>query len=185
MKRNIRMARKDDAPQILKIYQPFIMNTTITFEYDKISLGDFENRMEDIMSQFPWIVYEIDENIVGYAYSSPLFSRAAFSWDCQCSVYIDNSNQGMGIGSQLYDVLFDINKRQGYYNVYALITVPNPSSMYFHEKQGFIHNGTYEKTGYKFGKWHDLELMSKTIGDFTTKPTPIKSIRDLSFTYKI
>ena len=56
----IRMARKEDAKAILSIYAPYILNTTITFEYDVPSLEEFERRIENTLLMYPYLVCEID-----------------------------------------------------------------------------------------------------------------------------
>ena len=45
----IRPARLEDASEILKIYEPYIKKTTITFEYEVPSLEEFRGRMTGII----------------------------------------------------------------------------------------------------------------------------------------
>jgi Sortase and related acyltransferases len=175
----IRMASLSDASSILEIYEPYILHTTSTFEYDPIPIDQFKHRMESIMNQFPWLVYEKDNKILGYAYCSPFHERAAFSWDCECSVYVDSNYHGIGIASSLYEKLFDLIQQQGYYNIYAIITETNKSSIQFHQKFGFQLDGIHKNVGYKFGTWLGVALLSKAIGDFGQIPSPVKSIHDL------
>lgn len=177
---NIRIVNiEQDAKHILEIYEPYILNTTITFEYNKIPLKTFQQRMKIIMQQFPWLVYEEKGEILGYAYASSFHEREAYAWDCEASIYIKQDYKKKGIGSQLYNVLFDLVKRQGYYNIYALIAMPNPNSVSFHKKHGFQVDGIHKKTGYKFGQWIDLMMLSKTIGDFQVKPEKVKTIEEV------
>lgn len=175
----IRMATLDDADSILKIYEPYIMNTVITFEYEKVSLVKFQERMTNVMSQFPWLVCCIDGVLAGYAYCSPHFERAAFAWDCECSVYIDEEYKRRGIASALYDALFHLIKKQGYYNIYSLICVPNEGSLSLHTKHGFTEIGTFHNTAYKLGQWRHLLIMEKQMQSFIAAPDPIIPIHEL------
>lgn len=178
--KNIRIANiEQDAKHILEIYEPYILNTTVTFEYNKIPLKIFQQRMKIIMQQFPWLVYEEKGEILGYAYASSFHEREAYAWDCETSIYIKQECKKKGIGSQLYKVLFELIQRQGYYNLYALIAMPNPASISFHKKHGFQIDGIHKKTGYKFGQWIDLMMLSKTIGDFQIKPEKVKPIEEV------
>lgn len=177
---NIRMATPEDAPAILAIYEPYILNTAITFEYETVTVEDFRKRMEVVQKQFPWLVYEREGIIVGYAYCSRFKERAAFDWDCECSVYIDDKEHRKGIATQLYIKLFDLIERMGYYNLYALITYSHESSVSLHRKFGFTEVGVYQKTGYKMGKWWDLLVMEKRIHSFEEIPMKPKSIHELS-----
>ncbi|MHB8130152.1 MAG: GNAT family N-acetyltransferase [Mobilitalea sp.] len=167
---NIRMATSEDAPAILSIYEPYILNTAITFEYETVPVEDFQKRMEVVQRQFPWLVYEIEGKVVGYAYASRFKERAAFDWDCECSVYIAEGVQRKGIATQLYIELFELLQSLGYYNVYAFITYPHDSSIELHKKFGFREVGIFRKTGYKMGKWWDLIVMEKAIRDFEEQP---------------
>lgn len=166
----IRFAELEDAQAILSIYEPYILNTAITFETEIIPLPAFKERMKRIQSQFPWLVYESDGRILGYAYASPYRERAAFAWDCECSVYVAEEAHRKGIATKLYNELFRLLKLQGYYNIYAFITYPHHSSVELHKKFGFREVGIFYKTGYKQGNWWDLIVMEKAIQEFDTEP---------------
>ncbi|MGB8455364.1 MAG: N-acetyltransferase family protein [Anaerocolumna sp.] len=175
----IRMAALEDAEAIYKIYEPYILNTVITFEYDKVPVQMFRERMKQVMEKFPWLVCSIDGVIAGYAYCSPHLERAAFGWDCECSVYLDEKYHRRGIGTALYDALFNIVKKQGFYNIYSLICIPHESSVALHKKYGFTEVGTYYNTAYKLGHWRHLLVMEKKIDITTGEPKPIRAINNI------
>lgn len=176
---NIRMANLDDAMEIYSIYEPYILNTVITFEVDKVPVESFRDRMKRVLDEFPWIVCEVDRKVVGYAYCSTHNERAAYSWDCQCSIYLNENYHHKGIGTALYNALFKIMKEQGYYNIYSLICVPNDGSVGLHKKFGFTEVGTYYKTAYKFGQWRDVLVMEKHLRETLGDPKPIISVQKL------
>lgn len=169
---NIRAAKADDAEQILDIYRPYIKDTTITYEYEDIPVSTFRKRMEGIMEKYPWLVYEEDGKIVGYAYASEHRERAAFAWDCEISVYLSPEHHRKGIAGRLYEKLFEIMKEQGFVNVYALIDYPNEASQKLHEKFGFHDMCIYRDTAYKFGAWRSLLVMEKRLAG-TERPRKI------------
>ncbi len=175
----IRLATLEDAPAILRIYEPYIIHTAITFEYDLIPLEEFQKRMETVLEHFPWLVYERDGEIIGYAYCAKFRERAAFAWDCECAVYIDQKAHRQGIARALYDTLFELIKEQGYHTIYALITYQHDSSMELHKSFGFQKVGIYEKTGYKHGRWWDLLVMEKRLRPCEGEPAAIKSIHEI------
>ena len=92
----LRVAEQGDLPQILEIYGPYILNSTATFEYTVPSLEDFTRRFLGITEQFPWLVWEEAGVILGYAYASPPYTRAAYSWCAEPSVYLRPQAQGRG-----------------------------------------------------------------------------------------
>jgi L-amino acid N-acyltransferase YncA len=167
----IRNATPEDASAILAIYEPHIRNTAITFETQTISLQNFQERIARIQSKFPWLVYEEEGKILGYAYASTYRERAAYSWDCESSVYIAEEAHRKGIASKLYTELLERLRVQGYYNVYAFITYPHESSVRLHKKFGFREVGIFYKTGYKLGKWWDLIVMEKALKEHEEEPT--------------
>ena len=76
----IRVATPDDAPALLKIYAPYVKNTSITYEYDVPSEEEFRRRIESTLRRYPYLVLEREGDILGYAYAGPLHSRPAYDW---------------------------------------------------------------------------------------------------------
>ncbi len=170
MANGIRTANIEDSADILRIYAHYIINTAYTFEVDVPEISQFTKRVEEISKEYPFLVYVQDEKIVGYAYASKHKERAAYCYDVDVSVYLDIECVGAGIGTKLYNMLFEMLKKQGFYNAYAGITVPNERSVELHKKYGFEDIGVFKKTGYKFDKWHGVQWMGKTLQEHTVPP---------------
>ena len=134
----VRFARKEDAPDLLAIYAPYVLETPVSFEYDVPSVEEFARRIETISAQFPYLVCEIDGTIAGYVYAGPYHERAAYGWDCELTAYVSKGYHRRGIASSLYSTLIRMVRAQGYYNAYALIAIPNPESVAFHKAMGFV-----------------------------------------------
>ena len=113
-------------------------------------------RIEHTLKSFPWLVYEDTGEILGYAYASQHRVRSAYQWSVDVSVYIHEHSRRQGIGRKLYGALFKLLRQQGFYNVYADITLPNPSSVALHKAMEMQPLGVYQKVGYKRGAWHEL-----------------------------
>jgi phosphinothricin acetyltransferase len=124
----IRLATINDAKEIRDIYAPNILNASISFETELPSFEEMQSRIQTILQKYPWIVCEVDEKIAGYVYASKHRDREAYQWSCECSIYMNNDFKGKGIGKELYQLLFQILKLQGFRNVYAGITLPNEGS---------------------------------------------------------
>ena len=179
----IRLATADDSEEILKIYAPYIAETTISFETEVPSVNEFRKRIENITRQYPFLIYEVGGKTVGYAYASKHRERAAYAYNVDVSVYVMPEYHGSGIAYKLYDCLFTLLAEMGYINAYAGCTVPNTKSVKFHEKFGFKIIGTLHKTGYKFGKWHDVVWLEKMINEHAEKPKDILSINEIPEEY--
>ena len=166
----IRPAFEKDLPEILSIYAPYVENTTYSFEYDVPCLKTFTQRFFAYTAQFPWLVYEEDGVILGYAYASAPFERAAYRWCAEPSIYLRPEARGRGVGRQLYTVLEAILARQGYQVLYALITGENGNSIRFHEKMGYSTVGNLADCGFKHGRWCSLVWMEKRL-NFVSSPS--------------
>ena len=159
----IRIAEERDIPAILEIYGPYVLNTTITFEYDVPTREEFTSRFRDITRQFPWLVYEEDGEILGYAYASAPYARAAYAWCAEPSVYLKPEARGRGIGRKLYAALEQILDCQGYQVLYALVTQENEASLRFHERCGYRVSVLFPNCGFKFGRWLGVIWMEKRL----------------------
>jgi phosphinothricin acetyltransferase len=168
----LRKATQSDGDSLAKIYQHYVENTAITFEYVAPTGEEFAQRIAHKTEKYPFIVAEEDGRPIGYAYASEYRERAAYSWDVETSVYVDVEHQGKGIGRRLYAALEEILKGQNVVNMYACITYPNPKSIRMHEAMGFRHAGKFCGAGFKMGKWHDVCWLEKRIG-FPSEPQPV------------
>lgn len=157
----IRIATQADVPAILAIYKPYVEDTTITFEYTVPSPEEFMERFRTITRDFPWLVWEEEGEILGYAYACRPFERSAYAWCAEPSIYLKPSAQGRGIGRKLYTALEQLLKIQGYRVLLALITGENMPSLRFHEKLGYSVVGTLKDCGFKFGRWLNVFWMEK------------------------
>src|SRR2546421_12787078 len=76
----IRDASIDDATAVLAIYAPVVEHTAISFELAAPTVDEMGARMERITSRYPWLVAELDDCVVGYAYAGPHSDRGAYRW---------------------------------------------------------------------------------------------------------
>ena len=159
----IRIAREEDVPQILAIYAPYVLNTTYTFEYSVPTEEEFLERFRSITAQFPWLVWEEDGTILGYAYGSAPFERAAYRWCAEDSLYLHPDARSRGIGTKLLSALEAILKLQGYRTVYAVITSENAVSLDFHRKMAYEFLAEFPNCGYKFSRWLGVTWLGKTL----------------------
>lgn len=171
----IRSVCLEDAQALLEIYTPYVLETTITFEYDVPTLQEFQNRITKTVKHFPYYVALSEGKIVGYAYAGRYKERQAYDWGCELSIYVDRSYQSKGIGKALYTKLLDQLQKMNYQVAYACIAYPNDKSIRFHESFGFKQIAFFEASGYKFKQWCDMVWMEKRIGD-PNQVLPIKKL---------
>lgn len=156
MSLTIRIAQASDATEMISIYAPYVLETAITFDYDVPPASVFEQRILNNNGFYPWLVLCKDEHIVGYAYLSRFREKKAYDWVCESTIYTRADMHGTNAPFILYQTLLAIADLQGFYQIYAGITLPNPKSEKFHRKLGFEDMGIMRKIGYKFNRWHDI-----------------------------
>ena len=176
----IRIAVPADAVRIAEIYRPYVLTTAITFEYDPPSAEEMAARIASTLPAFPYLVWEENGVVLGYAYAHPLYARAAYQWNAELSVYVEMDHRGGGIGGKLYRCLMEILRLQGIQSVYACITEPNPASVAFHHALGFEDLAKYPHCGFKHGKWYGVNWLVKHLVELTDEtPVPRRPVDEL------
>ena len=183
MTTSFRIAVEGDAPCVAAIYAPYVLNSVISFESVPPDAEEFRVRMASCLTDYPWLIAEVDGQIAGYAYAGQHSGRAAYDWSANISVYLAAEHHRRGIGRRLYDMLIVLLRHQGYHSLFAGITLPNSASVALHTALGMQQVGIYKEVGFKFGKWHDVMWMGMTISPPaipTTQPTPFSALEDLA-----
>lgn len=159
----IRIATERDIPAMLEIYRPYVEDTTCSFEYDVPCARSFARRFYEHTAQFPWLVWEEEGRVMGYAYAGAPWERAGFRWSAEVSLYLDPRIHRRGVGRALYARLEQILTAQGYRMVYAVITAENEASIAFHAACGYRAAATFENCGFKHGRWLGVTWMQKEL----------------------
>lgn len=122
-------------------------------------------RIERTLPAYPWLVYERQGEVLGYAYGSRHAERAAYRWSADVSVYVRDDARRMGIGRALYSALLPLLCELGYHQAFAGITLPNAASVGLHQALGFTPVGMFRNVGYKLGTWHDVGWWQMALRD--------------------
>ena len=158
-KLKIRKAKRADLESITRIYNHAIINTTATFDTEPKTLQSQEKWFYEHAGRHPIIVAEDDGMVIGWASLSPWSDRCAYKDTAEVSVYVDNDNQGMGIGKRLLKELLQTALKKRYHTVIGRIAENNKASISLAEKAGFEYAGTLKEVGYKFGQYIDICIM--------------------------
>lgn len=188
-RRTIRIATPEDTEQLLQIYAPYVTDTAISFEYDVPSVTAFKNRVTNTLQKYPWLVAEQDGRIVGYTYAGPFIARAAYGWNVETTIYLQQDKKRTGIGRVLYEALEKALTLQNILTANACIGYPETEDEYltlnsiqFHEHLGYQMVGIFHQCGYKFNRWYHMAWMEKHLGVHTDNPPaviPFPQIRDV------
>lgn len=176
---SIRLISSADAQPTLNIYAPYIQTTVVSFEYEVPALHEWQERIDNITTELPWLVCEHIGEVIGYAYASKHRNRMAYSWSADSAIYVREDFHHKGVARILYQTLFELLQLQGYVNVYAGITMPNAKSEGFHRSMGFEEIGVYKKVGFKFGQWHDTKWFGLRLVEIA-HPLKLKTIQEVT-----
>jgi L-amino acid N-acyltransferase YncA len=157
----IRLVQMSDAAAIARIYQPYVTNTTISFETEPPSADEIAARIQKIILRHSWLVVESEGRLLGYAYTSAFRERPAYQSTVESTIYLDQAAIGRGIGRVLYQTLLDDAATKGYREALGVIALPNDPSIKLHEKLDFVKVAHLEKIGHKFNQWIDVGIWQK------------------------
>lgn len=159
----IRSLNVNDAEELLDIYNYYVLNSIVTFDDEALSLDTFKDKITRINVDYPFIVFEENNEILGYAYGSKWRPKPAYKHTVESTVYVKHDVLGKQIGSKLYTELLTQLKEQNYHIVLGGLTLPNDASVKLHEKFGFKQVAHYKEVGLKFDKWLDVGFWQLTL----------------------
>ena len=179
----IRLATEADATAIAAIYAPCVKGTPITFESVPPGPAEIVERIVHTLPRWPWLVYEADGVVVGYAYAGAFAQRVCYRWSVTTTVYVRDDQWRRGIGRRLYVALLNLLAQQGFRSAYAGITLPNESSVGLHKAMGYEPVGVYRDAGHKLGRWHDvawyqraLQPNAPRVEEHPAEPVDVKAV---------
>ena len=151
----IREATVSDAKAIAEIYNYYVLNTVITFEFDPVTPQEITQRMEKYKEVGPFLVYEEKGEVIGYTYVSQFRERKAYEHSVESTIYLKHGVGGKGLGAKLYsELLLQVSSQR--HTIIGGIALPNEASVKLHERCGFIKVAHFSEVGKKFGKWIDV-----------------------------
>ncbi|MET9733188.1 N-acetyltransferase family protein [Streptomyces sp. NPDC006458] len=163
----VRPGVEGDLQALTDLYNHYVRETPITFD-----TGVFTAR-----ERRPWLLshpedgpYRLkvaldsgSQDVLGYATSSPFRAKPAYATSVEVTVYVAPHAGGRGIGTLLYEALFQALAGEDVHRAYAGIAQPNEASVRLHERFGFRHVGTYREVGRKFGRYWDVAWYEKEL----------------------
>jgi phosphinothricin acetyltransferase len=161
----VRSVKDADAARITEIYNHYILNTLITFEEQPLNPGEILARIKNITREYPWLVYEHDGRVMGYAYATSWKERSAYRHTVEAAIYVDVQDTGKHVGSQLTAALLHELRAINIHSVLAGIALPNSASMGLCEKFGFAKVGQLKEVGYKLNQWVDVGYWELILDD--------------------
>ena len=152
----IRPVSPDDAAALAAIYNYYVQETVISFETEPLSAVAMRERVLQIAAEFPYLVGEVDGQVVGFACAHRWKERAAYAHTWESTIYLHPDWCRRGIGQGLMRELLRRCKAAGCRVLVACITGDNSASIAFHEQLGFCQVSHFPQVGYKQGRLLDV-----------------------------
>ena len=169
----IRDATEADAFALAAIYGDAVLHGFGTFEEDPPTSADMDGRRRAVMDMgLPYLVAEIDGQVLGFAYAGPFRPRAAYRYTLEDSVYVSPDAKGKGVGRAVLTAVIEACEALGIRQLMAVIgDTENAGSIGLHKALGFEQMGVGRSVGFKHGRWVDIVHMQKALnGGDTTLP---------------
>lgn len=162
-----RLVEIDDAQALMNIYNPEVIETTVSFDLVPRTLESQQTWIRAHQATHPCLVAineedEVGESgargerILGFALVSPFRERPAYATTVENSVYVHRQARGRGVGEVLLRELIATAQESGFHSLIARIVGENEGSIRLHEKCGFTLVGTEIEVGRKHGIWLDV-----------------------------
>ena len=162
-----RLVELDDAQALMSIYNPEVLETSVSFDLVPRSLADQQAWILAHRATHPCLVALNEEDevgepgargarILGFASVSPFRQRPAYATTVENSVYVHREARGRGVGERLLRDLIATATDSGFHSLMARIVGENEGSIRLHVKCGFSLVGTEIEVGRKHGRWLDV-----------------------------
>ena len=163
----LRDATDADLATIQTIYAHHVIHGLGTFEETPPDLAEIAARRAAVVGKgLPWLVAESGAKILGYAYAGPFRPRSAYRFALEDSIYVAPDAAGKGVGKTLLAELLRRCEAWGARQMVAVIgDSGNAGSIGVHRALGFEHMGKIAGVGFKHGRWVDVVIMQKRLGD--------------------
>lgn len=167
----VRLARIQDAEAIRSIYNPEVLESTVTFDLVPRSLEEQTAWLTARSGAHAVLVAEDGYGhgerrggeVIGFASLSPYRDRPAYSTTVEDSVYVRRDRQGRGVGRRLLAELVAVATAHGFHAMMARIVGGHEASIALHSGFGFEIVGTEREVGRKLGRWLDVVLMERLL----------------------
>ena len=162
---SVRPVTDADAEALRAIYNPEVLESTVTFDLVPRSLAD-QLRWQHERSGAHAVLVAVDDDggaVAGYGSLSVYKERPAYSTTVEDSVYVARDHQGQGVGKLVLGSLLEVATAHGFHAVMARIVGGHDASIRLHAGAGFEIVGTEREVGRKFGHWLDVVVMQRLL----------------------
>lgn len=160
MKSELRLMEVKDLPAIYDIYCYYVENSTAIFDIKPESYDQLSNKLIEISKTNSFYVALVDDELIGYGYVHPAFSKEAYKYCVELTIYFKDTKH-YGLPSMMLDQIEEDCRQKKMRWIISCITDSNVASIKFHEKHGYKTYGALPTCGLKKEEWLGVIWMCK------------------------
>lgn len=158
----IRLAVPGDAGALVALINPWITDTTITFNSIPKTERDIEVMLADkAAAGHAVLVAEAQGALLGYATYGQFRGGIGYAHAMEHSIALSPLARGKGVGRALLGAIEDHARAGGAHVIFAGVSAENAEGRAFHLALGYGEVAVLRQVGRKFDRWLDLVLMQK------------------------
>jgi L-amino acid N-acyltransferase YncA len=156
----IRPVLESDWEAITAIFNHFVTESFAAYPDQPVGVNFFRDR-HGAHPIFPFVVAEIEGEVVGFGYLSPFHPAPTMYQTANLTYFLHPEFTGRGIGATFLEHLLEAGKTLGIINFMAHVSSLNPGSIRFHLVHGFTECGRFINVGVKNGRSFDMVWLQK------------------------
>jgi L-amino acid N-acyltransferase YncA len=155
--------KETDLDTILDIYNYYLVNTTATFDFNKITRDELKERISFTHGRYKtFLIYE-NSAIAGFCFITQYRAKPAYDKTAEIGIYLKQQFTGKGLGKDIISHLENIAKENQIEVLIASISGENTASIKLFRKSGYAQCAHYKGIAVKFGRSMDIIDFQKAL----------------------
>lgn len=161
----MRKAVEQDLERIVEIYNSTVASRTSTADTTPVAVESKRAWLLEHTDKRPLLVYEMDQQIIGWASFQDFYGRPAYHRTAELSIYLDAAYRGKGLGETILRECIAMCPQLGIANLVGFVFSHNQASLRLLEKFGFAKWGELIEVAEMDGKLYSLSILGLKLKD--------------------
>jgi len=153
----------EDIPRLMDIYNHFVINTTVSFHTEPVTLDEFTDSLIHTNPRYKTFVITSDNSVQGYVQVMPHKKKQAYDTSGEVTIYLHPECVGRGVGSAALAHIESYAKLHGFHVLVSTICSDNEPSIRTFSKNGYTPCAHFREIGFKWGRFLDIVTYQKII----------------------
>ena len=159
----IRLARPEDLPAIVSIYNAAIPGRAATADTEPVTVGEREDWFRGFNDKRPLWVVEAEGEVAAWLSLRSFYGRPAYHRTVELGVYVSPAHQRKGYAGRLLEHALTAAPAMGIATVLAFVFAHNAPSIALFGRNGFAGYGKLPRVAELDGVERDLLIMGRRL----------------------